>query len=67
MGPCGAGKTHLAVAALARLFCADTRGSSTTTANCSRKFRAATTRKSQSTELGVLEPVLTADVLLLDD
>ena len=67
MGPCGAGKTHLAVAIL--------RGLVEKGADCLfydfrellKSIQASYNPVSQTTEMQVLTPVLEAEVLLLDD
>lgn len=67
MGPCGAGKTHLAVAALRQLV---QRGHTVLFYDYRellKEIQGSYNAESQSTELGVLEPVLTAEVLMLDD
>jgi DNA replication protein DnaC len=67
MGSCGVGKTHLAVAALQELmrrghFCLfyDYR-------ELLKEIQDSYNAESSSTELGVLEPVVKVEVLLLDD
>lgn len=67
MGPCGVGKTHLAVAVL-KAACA--RGA--TALYCDyrellKQIQASYNTESQTSELEVLEPVLAAEILLLDD
>src|SRR3984885_11355906 len=67
MGTCGVGKTHLAIAALQELT---RRGH-----NCLyydyrellKEIQDSYNSSSESTEMGVLDPVLKAEVLLLDD
>lgn len=67
MGPCGVGKTHLAVAVLkaacakgaVALYC-DYR-------ELLKQIQASYNPVSQTTEMEVLDPVLTAELLLLDD
>ncbi len=67
MGPCGVGKTHLAVAVLkaacakgaVALYC-DYR-------ELLKQIQASYNPVSQTTEMDVLDPVLTAEMLLLDD
>jgi DNA replication protein DnaC len=67
MGPCGAGKTHLAVAALRQIVLRGHTGLFYDYRELLKEIQASYNPENQSTELGVLEPVLTADVLLLDD
>jgi len=67
MGPCGAGKTHLAVAALRQIVFRGHTGLFYDYRELLKEIQGSYNPESQSTELGVLEPVLTADVLLLDD
>jgi DNA replication protein DnaC len=67
MGPCGTGKTHLAVAALRQIVVRGHTGLFYDYRELLKEIQGSYNPESQSTELGVLEPVLTADVLLLDD
>jgi DNA replication protein DnaC len=67
VGPCGAGKTHLAVAALRQIVLRGHTGLFYDYRELLKEIQASYNPENQSTELGVLEPVLTADVLLLDD
>jgi DNA replication protein DnaC len=67
MGPCGAGKTHLAVAALREIVLRGHTGLFYDYRELLKEIQGSYNPESQSTELGVLEPVLSADVLLLDD
>ena len=67
MGPCGAGKTHLAVAALKQIVLRGYTGLFYDYRELLKEIQGSYNPESQSSELGVLEPVLTADVLLLDD
>jgi len=67
MGPCGSGKTHLAVAALRQIVLRGHTGLFYDYRELLKEIQGSYNRESQSTELGVLEPVLTAEVLLLDD
>ena len=67
MGPCGAGKTHLAVAALRQIVLRGHTGVFYDYRELLKEIQGSYNAESQSTELGVLEPVLSADVLLLDD
>jgi DNA replication protein DnaC len=67
MGPCGAGKTHLAVGALRQLALRGHTVLFYDYRELLKEIQGSYNPESQSTELGVLEPVLTAEVLLLDD
>jgi len=67
MGPCGAGKTHLAVAALRQIVLRGHSGLFYDYRELLKEIQGSYNPESQTSELGVLEPVLTADVLLLDD
>ncbi len=67
MGPCGAGKTHLAVAALKQLALRGHEGLFYDYRELLKEIQASYNPVSQTTEMGVLEPVLTAELLLLDD
>jgi len=67
MGPCGAGKTHLGVAALRQIVLRGHNGLFYDYRELLKEIQGSYNPESQSSELGVLEPVLTADVLLLDD
>ncbi len=67
MGPCGAGKTHLAVAALKQLLLRGHDGMFYDYRELLKEIQASYNPESQATEMGVLEPVLTAELLLLDD
>ncbi|MGD0839615.1 MAG: ATP-binding protein [Candidatus Acidiferrales bacterium] len=67
MGPCGVGKTHLAVAALRHLVLRGHIGLFYDYRELLKEIQGSYNTASQSTELGVLEPVLTAEVLVLDD
>lgn len=67
MGPCGVGKTHLAVAVL-KAACA--KGASVLYYDYRellKQIQASYNAESQTSELEVLDPVLTAELLLLDD
>jgi len=67
MGPCGVGKTHLAVAAVQQIM---RRGHTCLFYDYRellKEIQNSYNAESQSTEMSVLEPVLNADVLLLDD
>jgi len=67
MGPCGAGKTHLAIAALKEIAKRGHNGVFYDYRELLKQIQDSYNAESQSTELGVLEPVLRADMLLLDD
>jgi DNA replication protein DnaC len=67
MGPCGAGKTHLAVAALRQIVLRGHTGLFYDYRELLKEIQGSYNPESQTSELGVLEPVLAADVLLLDD
>jgi DNA replication protein DnaC len=67
MGPCGAGKTHLGVAALRHIVLCGHNGLFYDYRELLKEIQGSYNPESESSELGVLEPVLTADVLLLDD
>ena len=67
MGRCGAGKTHLAVAALKSIVLRGHSGLFYDYRELLKEIQDSYNAESQSTELGVLEPVLTTDVLVLDD
>jgi DNA replication protein DnaC len=67
MGPCGAGKTHLAVAALRQIVLRGHTGLFYDYRELLKEIQGSYNPESQTSELGVLEPVLTTDVLLLDD
>jgi DNA replication protein DnaC len=67
MGPCGVGKTHLAVAALKGIVLRGHSGLFYDYRELLKEIQDSYTAESQSTEMGVLEPVLKADMLVLDD
>ncbi len=67
MGPCGVGKTHLAVAALKQLVLRGHNGLFYDYRELLKEIQASYNPENQTTEMGVLEPVLTAELLLLDD
>jgi DNA replication protein DnaC len=67
MGPCGAGKTHLAVAALRQIVLRGHTGLFYDYRDLLKEIQGSYNSDSQTSELSVLEPVLTAEVLLLDD
>ncbi len=67
MGPCGVGKTHLAVAALKEIVLRGHGGLFYDYRELLKEIQDSYSAESQSTEMGVLEPVLKADILVLDD
>ena len=67
IGPCGAGKTHLAVAALRQIALRGHTAIFYDYRELLKEIQGSYNSENQTTELSVLEPVLTADVLLLDD
>jgi DNA replication protein DnaC len=67
MGPCGVGKTHLAVAALRQLMLRGHRVRFYDYRELLKDIQASYNPDNPTSELGVLEPVLETEVLLLDD
>jgi len=67
MGPCGVGKTHLAVAALKEIVQRGHSGLFYDYRELLKQIQDSYNAESQSTEMGVLEPVLRAEILVLDD
>lgn len=67
MGPCGVGKTHLAVAALKEIVLRGHRGLFYDYRELLKEIQDSYNVESQSTEMDVLEPVLKAEILVLDD
>src|SRR5579871_316635 len=67
MGPSGVGKTHLAVAALKDLLRRGHSGLFCDYRELLKEIQASYNPASESTEMSVLEPVRTAEVLVLDD
>jgi DNA replication protein DnaC len=67
MGPCGSGKTHLAVAALREVVMRGHSGLFYDYRELLKEIQASYNPENPSTEMGVLEPVAAADLLLLDD
>jgi DNA replication protein DnaC len=67
MGPCGAGKTHLAVAALKEIVQRGHSGFFYDYRELLKEIQDSYNAESQSTEMGVLEPVLKTEILVLDD
>jgi DNA replication protein DnaC len=67
IGPCGVGKTHLAVAALKEIVLRGHSGLFYDYRELLKEIQDSYNAESQSTEMGVLEPVLKTEVLVLDD
>ncbi len=67
MGPCGVGKTHLAVAALRQLMLRGHRVRFYDYRELLKDIQASYNPDHPVSEMSVLEPVLEAEVLLLDD
>lgn len=67
MGPCGVGKTHLAVAALKEIALRGHNGLFYDYRELLKQIQDSYNSESQSTEMGVLEPVLKTEILVLDD
>ena len=67
MGPCGVGKTHLAVAALQEVVLRGHSGLFYDYRELLKEIQASYSADNPVTEMGILEPVLTVDVLMLDD
>jgi DNA replication protein DnaC len=67
IGPCGVGKTHLAVAALAEIALRGHSALFYDYRELLKEIQDSYNPESNSTEMSVLEPVLKAEVLLLDD
>src|ERR1700732_1085520 len=67
MGPSGAGKTHLAVAALKELIRRGHNGMFCDYRELLKEIQASYNPASESAERGVLEPIRTAEILVLDD
>jgi DNA replication protein DnaC len=67
MGPCGVGKTHLAVAALKEIVLHGYSGLFYDYRELLKEIQDSYNAESQSTEMGVLEPVLKAEIFILDD
>jgi DNA replication protein DnaC len=67
MGPCGAGKTHLAVAALKEIVLRSHSGLFYDYREMLKEIQGSYSSESDVTELGVLEPVLKSEILVLDD
>lgn len=67
MGPSGVGKTHLAVAALRELLRRGHQALFCDYRELLKEIQASYNPASESSEMSVLEPVRTAEILLLDD
>ena len=67
MGPSGVGKTHLAVAALKELIRRGHGGLFCDYRELLKEIQASYNPASESTEMGVLEPIRTVELLVLDD
>jgi DNA replication protein DnaC len=67
MGPSGVGKTHLAVAALKELLRRGHQGLFCDYRELLKEIQASYNPASESTEMGILEPVRAAEILVLDD
>jgi DNA replication protein DnaC len=67
MGSCGVGKTHLAVAALKEVVLRGHSGLFYDYRELLKEIQDSYNAESQSTEMGVLEPVLKAEIFVLDD
>jgi DNA replication protein DnaC len=67
IGPCGVGKTHLAVSALKEIVLRGHSGLFYDYRELLKQIQDSYNPESQVTEMGVLEPVLKAEVLVLDD
>ena len=67
MGPCGVGKTHLAVSAMKAIVLRGLSGLFYDYRELLKAIQDSYNPESQSTEMSVLEPVLKTDILVLDD
>lgn len=67
MGPSGVGKTHLSVAALKELIKRGYAGLFCDYRELLKEIQASYNPASESTEMGILEPIRTAEILVLDD
>jgi DNA replication protein DnaC len=67
MGPSGVGKTHLAVAALKDLIRRGHAGLFCDYRELLKEIQASYNPASESTEMGILEPIRTVEILILDD
>src|SRR5690348_12619907 len=67
MGPSGVGKTHLAVAVLKELIRGGHAGLFCDYRELLKEIQASYNQASESTEMGILEPIRTVEILVLDD
>jgi DNA replication protein DnaC len=67
MGPCGVGKTHLAVSAMKTIVLRGHSGLFYDYRELLKAIQDSYNAESQATEMSVLEPVLKAEILVLDD
>jgi DNA replication protein DnaC len=67
MGPCGVGKTHLAVSAMKSIVLRGHSGLFYDYRELLKAIQDSYNPESQATEMSVLEPVLQAEILVLDD
>ena len=67
MGPCGVGKTHLAVSAMKSIVLRGHSGLFYDYLELLKAIQDSYNPESQATEMSVLEPVLKAEILVLDD
>ena len=67
MGPSGVGKTHLAVSALKELIKRGHAGLFCDYRELLKEIQASYNPASESTEMGILEPIRTVEILVLDD
>lgn len=67
MGPCGVGKTHLAVAALKQIVLRGHSGLFYDYRELLKEIQDSYNPENQATEMSVLEPVLKTEILVLDD
>jgi DNA replication protein DnaC len=67
MGPCGVGKTHLAIAALKQIVLRGHTGLFYDYRELLKEIQNSYNPENQATEMGVLEPVLKTEILVLDD
>jgi DNA replication protein DnaC len=67
MGPCGVGKTHLAVSAMKTIVLRGHGGLFYDYRELLKAIQGSYNPESQATEMDVLEPVLKAEILVLDD
>ena len=67
MGPCGTGKTHLAIAALKELIARGHDALFYDYRDLLKEIQASYSAEQPASEMSVLDPVLRAEILLLDD